>query len=114
MIFRELYLQGLTLMDVREANIGIALGLCHVAARNEVRALVSAIKLPPGQNENGRITERYFTVIASEAQQSGRATSRHHAHRKKALLFVNKKKQKYFFTLGRCVMRRHRPKQPPG
>lgn len=46
-IFRELYLQGLTLMDVREANIGIALGLSHVAARNEVRALITAIKLPP-------------------------------------------------------------------
>lgn len=45
-IFRELYLQGLTLMDVKEANIGIAMGLSHVAARNEVRALISAIKLP--------------------------------------------------------------------
>ena len=48
-IFRELYLQGLTLMDVREANIGIALGLSHIAARAEVRALVSAIKLPPAR-----------------------------------------------------------------
>lgn len=48
-IFRELYLQGLTLMDVKEANIGIALGLSHVAARGEVRALISAIKKPaPG------------------------------------------------------------------
>ena len=46
-IFRELYLQGLTLMDVREANVGIALGLSHIAARNEVRALVGAINLPP-------------------------------------------------------------------
>jgi chromosome partitioning protein len=46
-IFRELYLQGLTLMDVREANIGIALGLSHIAARTEVRALIGAIKLPP-------------------------------------------------------------------
>lgn len=46
-IFRELYLQGLTLMDVKEANVGIAMGLSHVAARNEVRALVAAIKLPP-------------------------------------------------------------------
>jgi chromosome partitioning protein len=45
-IFRELYLQGLTLMDVREANIGIAMGLSHIAARAEVRALISAIKLP--------------------------------------------------------------------
>lgn len=48
-IFRELYLQGLTLMDVKEANIGIAMGLSHVAARNEVRALISAIKLPPAK-----------------------------------------------------------------
>jgi chromosome partitioning protein len=45
-IFRELYLQGLTLMDVREANIGIAMGLSHVAARAEVRALLSTIKKP--------------------------------------------------------------------
>jgi chromosome partitioning protein len=45
-IFRELYLQGLTLMDVREANIGIPLGLSHIAARTEVRALISAIRLP--------------------------------------------------------------------
>jgi chromosome partitioning protein len=45
-IFRELYLQGLTLMDVKEANIGIAMGLSHIAARNEVRGLVGAIKLP--------------------------------------------------------------------
>jgi chromosome partitioning protein len=48
-IFRELYLQGLTLMDVKEANIGIAMGLSHVAARNEVRGLVAAIKLPPAR-----------------------------------------------------------------
>ncbi len=48
-IFRELYLQGLTLMDVREANIGIAMGLSHIAARTEVRALISAIKLPPAK-----------------------------------------------------------------
>lgn len=46
-IFRELYLQGLTLMDVKEANVGIPLGLSHVAARNEVRALIKAIRLPP-------------------------------------------------------------------
>jgi chromosome partitioning protein len=50
-IFRELYLQGLTLMDVREANIGIAMGLSHVAARAEVRALVGAIKKPAPRME---------------------------------------------------------------
>jgi chromosome partitioning protein len=46
-IFRELYLQGLTLMDVREAGLGIQLGMSHVAARAEVRALIAAIRKPP-------------------------------------------------------------------
>jgi len=46
-IFRELFLQGLTLMDVREAGLGIALGMSHVAARAEVRALIGAIRKPP-------------------------------------------------------------------
>ena len=50
-IFRELYLQGLTLMDVREAGLGISLGMSHVAARAEVRALLSAIKMPPPRLE---------------------------------------------------------------
>ncbi|MBS0559004.1 MAG: ATPase [Proteobacteria bacterium] len=45
-IFRELYLQGLTLMDVREAGLGIQMGMSHIAARNEVRALVGAIRKP--------------------------------------------------------------------
>ncbi len=46
-IFRELYLQGLTLMDVREAGVGISLGMSHIAARAEVRALLAAIRKPP-------------------------------------------------------------------
>jgi chromosome partitioning protein len=45
-IFRELYLQGLTLMDVREAGLGISLGMSHVAARAEVRGLIAAIRKP--------------------------------------------------------------------
>ena len=47
MIFRELYLQGLTLMDIRDASLGISLSMSHIAARAEVRALLSAIRLPP-------------------------------------------------------------------
>lgn len=43
-IFRELYLQGLTLLDLREAGLGISLGMSHVAARAEVRSLIGAIK----------------------------------------------------------------------
>ncbi len=50
-IFRELYLQGLTLMDVKEAGLGISLGMSHVAARAEVRSLIGAIRKPPPQLE---------------------------------------------------------------
>jgi chromosome partitioning protein len=46
-IFRQLYLQGLTLMDAREAGLGIQMGMSHIAARAEVRALISAIRKPP-------------------------------------------------------------------
>ncbi|MGC8524780.1 MAG: division plane positioning ATPase MipZ [Acidibrevibacterium sp.] len=46
-IFRELYLQGLTLMDVREAGLGISFGMSHVTARAEVRNLIGAIRKPP-------------------------------------------------------------------
>lgn len=48
-IFRELYLQGLTLMDLKEAGITGGLSMSHVAARQEVRTLLAAIrKGPPG------------------------------------------------------------------
>lgn len=50
-IFRELYLQGLTLMDVKEAGLGISLGMSHVAARAEVRSLIGAIRKPAPQLE---------------------------------------------------------------
>jgi chromosome partitioning protein len=32
---------------VREAGLGISLGMSHVAARAEVRALIGAIRKPP-------------------------------------------------------------------
>jgi chromosome partitioning protein len=46
-IFRELYLQGLTLMDVREAGLAMQIGMSHIAARAEVRSLIAAIRKPP-------------------------------------------------------------------
>jgi chromosome partitioning protein len=45
-IFRELFLKGLTLLDLREEGTGVALNMSHVAARQEVRALLQAIGLP--------------------------------------------------------------------
>ena len=45
-IFRELFLGGLTLLDLRRGGAGPSLTLSHVAARQEVRDLVAALNLP--------------------------------------------------------------------
>jgi len=42
-IFQELFPDGLTLLDLREAETGIGLTLSHVAARAEIRHLVDAL-----------------------------------------------------------------------
>jgi chromosome partitioning protein len=46
-IFRELFLKGLTLLDLRNADANMRLNMSHVAARQEVRALLTAIGLAP-------------------------------------------------------------------
>ena len=45
-IFRELFLKGLTLMDLAEAEPDQQLKMSHVAARQEVRMLLEALKIP--------------------------------------------------------------------
>ncbi len=55
-IFRELFLKGLTLLDLRSDGTDVPLTLSHVAARQEVRTLLAAIgfsevteeQAPPG------------------------------------------------------------------
>ena len=42
-IYRELFLKGLTLLDLREQGAGVALSMSHLAARQELRALVQSI-----------------------------------------------------------------------
>ena len=45
-IFRELFLKGVTMIDLRDGDSEISLSLSHVAARQEVRNLIAAINLP--------------------------------------------------------------------
>ena len=45
-VFRELFPRGLTLLDLRQTDSGVAMSMSHVAARQEVRALLAAIGLP--------------------------------------------------------------------
>ena len=45
-IYRELFLKGLTLLDLRKGG-GVSMTLSHVAARQEVRTLLAELNLPP-------------------------------------------------------------------
>lgn len=43
-IFRQLFLQGLTVLDLREEGTGVTLSMSHLAARQEIRRLIDAVK----------------------------------------------------------------------
>jgi chromosome partitioning protein len=45
-IFRELFPLGLTMLDLPVRGLAIPLTMSHVAARQEVRELLSALRLP--------------------------------------------------------------------
>ena len=45
-IFRELFPMGLTMLDLPQPGVEISLSMSHVAARQEVRELLTALKLP--------------------------------------------------------------------
>lgn len=42
-IYRELFLKGLTLLDLNEKRAGVELSMSHIAARQELRALLQSI-----------------------------------------------------------------------
>lgn len=44
-IYRSLFLEGLTLLDLRNKVLGFELNMSHVAARQELRALIEAVGL---------------------------------------------------------------------
>lgn len=45
-IYRELFLAGLTLLDLSERGTGVEMGMSHLAARQEVRNLLATLQLP--------------------------------------------------------------------
>jgi len=51
-IFRELFLVGLTILDLKDASGPRALSHSHNAARQEVYTIVNALGLPPAANRN--------------------------------------------------------------
>jgi chromosome partitioning protein len=47
-IYRELFPRGITLLDLEELG---ELGISHIAARQELREMISALELPQAQGE---------------------------------------------------------------
>lgn len=45
-IFREMFLQGLTVLDVMEKGSGVSVSMSHIAARQEVRDLLKVLNIP--------------------------------------------------------------------
>ena len=54
-IFRELFPKGLTLLDLRDESPDFRLSMSHVAARQEVRALLQAIGLPAARERERQV-----------------------------------------------------------
>jgi chromosome partitioning protein len=52
LIFRELFLKGLTLLDMKDESFGAA-NMSHLAARQEVRALLASLRMPPPSEASG-------------------------------------------------------------
>ncbi len=42
-IFRQLFLQGLTVLDLRDEGTDVQINLSHIAARNEIRNLIDSV-----------------------------------------------------------------------
>lgn len=67
-IYRELFLQGLTVLDLRERGAKVPLKMSHLAARQEVRALIDAMHLMEPE-------ERVAADVAGVAEAAGTETS---------------------------------------
>lgn len=53
-IYRELFLIGLTILDLKEASGGAPLSRSHIAAREEIFSVLDTLKLPPISVEQDR------------------------------------------------------------
>ncbi len=55
-IFREMFLQGLTVLDIMDVGGG-GISMSHIAARQEVRDLLKTLRIPTLDERIGKITE---------------------------------------------------------
>lgn len=72
-IYKELFLNGLTLLDLKRGGTGPSLTLSHVAARQEVRDLVAALNLPSLATESAQTDEPAPETTPEAPSPSGEA-----------------------------------------
>jgi chromosome partitioning protein len=60
-IYRELFLQGLTLLDLSEETVGQSMKISHVAARQELRNLLTQLVPPPQEAPKSRPAAQFGT-----------------------------------------------------
>lgn len=63
-IFRELFLKGLTLMDLDKIPNGGGMSMSHISARQEVRALINALGILQDIAPAAQSTEQSSTAVA--------------------------------------------------
>ncbi len=81
-IYRELFRSGLTLVDMREDGAGLSLSMSHIAARQELRALVAEIMpLPAAQADWADQATRLPPLPLQSVDTSGRPGSGGHRRR---------------------------------
>ena len=81
-IYRELFRSGLTLVDMREDGAGVSLSMSHIAARQELRALVAEIMpLPAAQADWADQATRWPPLPMQSVDTSGRPGSGGHRRR---------------------------------
>ncbi len=56
-IFRELFLKGLTLLDLREKSVDVTLTVSHIAARQEIKALLVGIGLGQEDETDSKVSD---------------------------------------------------------
>lgn len=70
-IFREMFLQGLTVLDIMDQSGNASISLSHIAARQEVRDLLKTLQIPA---IDARIAEMRGTLVDKTADEEEVAT----------------------------------------
>jgi chromosome partitioning protein len=71
-IFREMFLQGLTVLDIMEMKGSTSLSMSHIAARQEVRDLLKTLRIPVIDElvNKQRIEEDAMVDVAEEKEKA--------------------------------------------